>query len=111
MIQDISNRLMKEFADCLQQRIEAPPAAEPTIVDAVMAATPEGAAMAPPAAGGSQSGTTTKPIGGFSLFFRALARPAAPGLPPRLSPASLAASAGSSRRNAGSIVCGIGDSR
>jgi hypothetical protein len=37
-----------------------------------MAATPEGAAMAPPATGGSQSGTTTKPIGGFSLFFRAL---------------------------------------
>ena len=72
MLQDISNRLMKEFADCLQQRIEAPPAAEPTIVDAVMAATPEGAAMAPPATGGSQSGTTTKPIGGFSLFFRAL---------------------------------------
>jgi uncharacterized protein len=72
MIQDISNRLMKEFADCLQQRIEAPPAAEPTIVDAVMAATPEGAATAAPAAGGSGSGTTTKPIGGFSLFFRAL---------------------------------------
>ena len=63
---------MKEFADCLRQRIEAPPAAEPTILDAVMAATPEGASMAPPAAGGSRSGTTTKPIGGFSLFYRAL---------------------------------------
>jgi uncharacterized protein len=49
MIQDISNRLMQEFADCLQQRIEAPPAA-----------------------GESKSGTTTKPIGGFSLFFRTL---------------------------------------
>ena len=72
MIQDISNRLMKEFADCLQQRIEAPPAAEPGLIDAVVAATPEGAAMAPPAAGGSKSGTTTKPIGGFSLFFRSL---------------------------------------
>jgi carbon monoxide dehydrogenase subunit G len=43
MIQDISNRLLKDFAECLQQRIEAPPAAE-----------------------------TAKPIGGFSLFFRAL---------------------------------------
>jgi len=43
MIQDISNRLMKDFADCLQERIEAAPAAEPA-----------------------------KPIGGFSLFFRAL---------------------------------------
>ncbi len=72
MIQDISNRLMKEFAECLQQRIEAPPAAEPTVLDAVIAATPEGAAMAPPAAGGRQAGTTTKPISGFSLFFRAL---------------------------------------
>jgi len=72
MIQDISNRLMKDFADCLQQRIEAPPAAEPSVVDAVLSATPEGAAAAPPAAGGADSPTTTKPIGGFSLFFRAL---------------------------------------
>jgi carbon monoxide dehydrogenase subunit G len=63
MIQDISNRLLKEFAECLQQKIEAPPAAEPNAIDAVLAATPEGAAAAPPAA---------KPIGGFSLFFRAL---------------------------------------
>jgi carbon monoxide dehydrogenase subunit G len=46
MIQDISNRLLKDFAACLQQRIEAPAAAEPTV--------------------------TEKPIGGFSLFFRAL---------------------------------------
>jgi uncharacterized protein len=45
MIQDISNRLLSDFAGCLQQRIEAPPAAEPT---------------------------TEKPVGGFSLFFRAL---------------------------------------
>jgi uncharacterized protein len=72
MIQDISNRLMKDFADCLQQRIEAPPAAEPNVVDALLAATPEGAAAAPPAAGGSEAATTTRPIGGFSLFFRAL---------------------------------------
>jgi carbon monoxide dehydrogenase subunit G len=72
MIQDISNRLLKDFADCLQQRIEAPPAAEPTVVDAVLAATPEGAAAAPPAAGGRDAATTTRPVGGFSLFFRAL---------------------------------------
>ena len=72
MIQDISNRLLKDFADCLQQKIEAPPAAEPNPVDAVLAATPEGAAAAPPAAGGSEAPTTAKPIGGFSLFFRAL---------------------------------------
>jgi uncharacterized protein len=57
MIQDISNRLLGEFADCLRQRIEAPPAAEPT---------------APPATGGSDAPTTARPIGGFSVFFRAL---------------------------------------
>jgi carbon monoxide dehydrogenase subunit G len=72
MIQDISNRLLKEYADCLQRRIEAPPAAEPNPLDAVLAATPEGAAAAPPAAGGATAPTTAKPIGGFSLFFRAL---------------------------------------
>jgi uncharacterized protein len=72
MIQDISNRLLREFADCLQQKIEAPAAAEPNPVDAVLAATPEGAAAAPPAVGGGDAPTTAKPIGGFSLFFRAL---------------------------------------
>ena len=72
MIQDISNRLLRDFADCLQQKIEAPPAAEPTLLDAVVAATPEGAATSPPAVGGSKAPTTAKPIGGFSLFFRAL---------------------------------------
>jgi uncharacterized protein len=72
MIQDISNRLLKDFASCLQERIEAPPAAEPTPVDAVLSAIPEGAAAAPPAVGGRDAPTTAKPIGGFSLFFRAL---------------------------------------
>jgi carbon monoxide dehydrogenase subunit G len=72
MIQDISNRLLAEFAECVQQRIEAPPAAEPNLIDAIAAATPEGAAAAPPATGGAGAPTTAKPIGGFSLFFRAL---------------------------------------
>lgn len=53
MIQDISNRLLKEFADCLRQRIEAPPAAEPN----PSPASPSAAA---------------KPVGGLSLFLRAL---------------------------------------
>jgi len=56
MIQDISNRLLKDFADCLRQRIEAPPAAAPN----------------PPAAPGGDAPTTASPIGGFSLFFRSL---------------------------------------
>ena len=72
MIEDISNRLLGDFANCLQQRIEAPPAAEPTVLDAVLAATPEGAAVAPPAAGGRDAPTTARPLGAFSLFFRAL---------------------------------------
>ena len=46
MIQDISARLLKEFADCLQEKIESPPAA----------------ASKPP----------DRPIGGVSLFLRAL---------------------------------------
>ncbi len=50
MIQDISNRLLKDFAECLQQRIES---AEP-----------------PPPAVGPPAGVP--PVGGFSLFFRAL---------------------------------------
>jgi carbon monoxide dehydrogenase subunit G len=46
MIQDVSNRLLKDFSDCLQKTIEA------------SQATPEVAA--------------SKPVGGLSLFFRAL---------------------------------------
>jgi carbon monoxide dehydrogenase subunit G len=72
MIQDISNRLLKEFAECLQQRIEAPPAADPSPLDAVLAATPEGAAAAPPTPASAAAPTTAKPIGAFSLLFRAL---------------------------------------
>jgi uncharacterized protein len=72
MMQDISNRLLRDFATCIQERIEAPPAAEPNVIDAIAAATPEGAAAAPPAAGGAAASTTAKPVGGFSLFFRAL---------------------------------------
>jgi carbon monoxide dehydrogenase subunit G len=74
MIQDISNRLLKDFAECLQQRIEAElpaaagsapasesaPAADPT--------TPAPAAARSPAA----PLPAAKPISGFSLFFRAL---------------------------------------
>ena len=69
MIQDISNRLLKDFADCLQQSIEAPPAAEPA--DRRGSGGHARGRCAPPA-GGADASTTAKPIGGFSLFFRAL---------------------------------------
>jgi uncharacterized protein len=58
MIQDVSNRLLREFSDCLQKMIETP---EPT---------PE-AAAAPPAPP-SAAPPRAKPVAGFSLFFRAL---------------------------------------
>ena len=50
MIQDVSNRLLRDFSDCLQKTIEA---AEP-------------AAQAPPPP------PVAKPVGGISLFLRAL---------------------------------------
>ena len=84
MIQDVSNRLLRDFSDCLQRMIET------------SAATPEAAASEPgggeglpgqeppevgapgasqTAAGPSRAAppaTRAKPVGGFSLFFRAL---------------------------------------
>lgn len=54
MIEDVSNRLLRDFSTCLQKTIEAseePPAAA--------------AASEPPA-------PRAKPVGGFSLFLRAL---------------------------------------
>ena len=56
MIQDVSNRLLRDFSDCLQKTIEGPapePGAEPA----------EATSPAPPPA---------KPVGGFSLVVRAL---------------------------------------
>ena len=61
MIQDISNRLLGEFADCLQKTLAA-----------------EQPAAAPPAPGTTAAPQTTtappkaKPISGFGLFFGAL---------------------------------------
>ena len=51
MIQDVSNRLLRDFSSCLQSSIEAD--------------RPGDAPAEPPAA--------AKPVSGFSLFFRALA--------------------------------------
>jgi uncharacterized protein len=70
MIEDISNRLLRDFAECLQQRIETEPggpeaetAADPSVSSAPAA--PASAAPAAPA-------PAAKPIRGFSLFLRAL---------------------------------------
>ena len=56
MIQDVSNRLLRDFSDCLQKSIESQPA--------VAAEAPKATAAAPP--------PPAKPIGGFSLALRAL---------------------------------------
>jgi uncharacterized protein len=57
MIQDVSNRLLREFSDCLQKKIEA-----------------SGAGPDAPGAGpeADASATPAKPVGAFSLFLRAL---------------------------------------
>jgi uncharacterized protein len=74
MIQDISNRLLREFAECLQKRIEAEPAGEaagspdPTSASAASSTAPAPTGATPPAA----SPPAAKPVSGFLLFFRAL---------------------------------------
>jgi carbon monoxide dehydrogenase subunit G len=69
MIQDISNRLLKGFAECLQQRIEADPQTGESAAPAPADPTATAAATARPPAGPPPA---AKPISGFSLFFRAL---------------------------------------
>ena len=58
MIQDVSNRLLRDFSDCLQKTIEG--------------AAPE--AGAEPASGAAEAAPppAVKPVGGFSLVMRAL---------------------------------------
>jgi carbon monoxide dehydrogenase subunit G len=58
MIEDVSNRLLRDFSDCLQKTIEAP--------------APEGAAEASDSAPPVPEPPPTKPVGGFSLLMGAL---------------------------------------
>jgi uncharacterized protein len=72
MIEDVSNRLLRDFSECLQKTIES------------AGATPEAAATPGPAGAAPEAGTPAaapraappapraKPVGGFSLCFRAL---------------------------------------
>jgi uncharacterized protein len=62
MIQDVSNRLLRDFSECLQKTIEGAEATPEA------AAAEPGAAPSPPAPRAPRA----KPVGGFSLFFRAL---------------------------------------
>jgi hypothetical protein len=90
MIEDISNRLMRDFAACLQSRIvsepvpsgeaittgEEPPEAAagagPDPAPAAGDAAPSAAATPQPAPAAPPPVAAAKPISGFSLFFGAL---------------------------------------
>jgi carbon monoxide dehydrogenase subunit G len=89
MIQDVSNRLLRDFADCLQKTIEASGPAPPDAGTAGGPAAPEpgtpaagtpvgasptaaGPSPAAPPAPSAAARPRAKPVGGFSLFFRAL---------------------------------------
>jgi carbon monoxide dehydrogenase subunit G len=74
MIEDVSNRLLRDFSECLQKTIEASGATP----EAAAAGGPEPShpvGASPTAAGPSPAAPPApraKPVGGFSLFFRAL---------------------------------------
>ena len=84
MIRDISNRLLRDFAACLQQRLAAEPAGALTgdeaaaSAGAAAAADPDAPAEAapstppPPAATPPPPAPAAKPIHGVSLFFSVL---------------------------------------
>jgi uncharacterized protein len=80
MIQDVSNRLLRDFSDCLQKTIEtweATPeaaASEPGGGEGLPGQEPPEAGTSPagPPAPASAAPARAKPVGGFSLFFRAL---------------------------------------
>jgi uncharacterized protein len=64
MMQDVSNRLLRDFASCLSTRLGEPAAAEPAPEQ--VASTPPPAATPPPTAPAAQ------PLKGGSLFFSVL---------------------------------------
>jgi uncharacterized protein len=81
MIQDVSNRLLREFASCLQQNLESSQAASETPAPSVGAEAGESApaASAEPAAGAATTPTpapmrpaSAKPVGGLRLMLGAL---------------------------------------
>jgi carbon monoxide dehydrogenase subunit G len=77
MIQDVSNRLLRDFSDCLQKSIEArPAAAEAGATDTAPAAggppPTEGTGASPVAPASPAQPGAAKPIGGFSLMMKVL---------------------------------------
>jgi uncharacterized protein len=77
MMQDVSNRLLRDFASCLSTRLAEPSAAapaEPTGAEAVAgdAAPEEVASTPPPAATPPPTAPAAQPLKGGSLFFSVL---------------------------------------
>jgi carbon monoxide dehydrogenase subunit G len=82
MIKDISNRLMRDFATCLQQRLAAEPSGEMTAEEAAASAGVEAEGKTPAEIGGetppstpppaATAPTPAAPVKGFSLFFSVL---------------------------------------
>jgi len=86
MMQDISNRLLRDFANCLREDLEAgaagaappPPAAQesvPASSEAVAESAPAPTAGRPPTASAASARSTpapAKPVEGFSLFLSVL---------------------------------------
>ena len=70
MIQDISNKLLKDFSACLAQNIEAPGADEADPAGAVTPDDPVPAAAPPPAP--MRPTQPARPVNGLALFFSAL---------------------------------------
>jgi uncharacterized protein len=76
MIQDVSNRLLRDFSDCLQRSIEGPPpeaaAAPPGAASPAAPSPGDAAPAASPADASPASPPPAKPVGGFSLLMGAL---------------------------------------
>jgi uncharacterized protein len=76
MIQDVSNRLLRDFSDCLQRSIEGPPpeaaAAPPGAASPAGPSPGDAAPDASPADASPASPPAAKPVGGFSLLMGAL---------------------------------------
>jgi len=68
MIKDVSNRLLREFASCLQRSLEAQPEPEP----AAETATASSGDAAPSPAPARPAPAPAKPVSGLRLFFGAL---------------------------------------
>ena len=70
MIQDVSNRLLRDFSDCLQKTIEGP---QPEATAKAAATTPDAPSATPPVPPAvAAAPAPAKPVPGFSLLMRAL---------------------------------------